>query len=257
MIKIKRAMNHTIKGVFFDYGGVIEELLPGYEILNKGVAILGGILQKKGIFITPRELGRQLQFGQEEYQKWYSKNNFRELSNEEMWTHFFLYELCKATHQRALIEEMSEELSSIYEYYLFKRRPARDIGMVLKTLFYSGYTLALISNTMSKTLIPERLKKFKIERYFSHVVLSVNIGMRKPRKEIFEAALTSTGLEACSCMYIGDTLSRDVEGAKTTGFGATVFIKSVLTEAKDRDYRGDAKPDYTLAKISDLFEILR
>jgi putative hydrolase of the HAD superfamily len=256
MIKIKSAMNSTIKGVFFDYGGVVEELSPVDKTVHKGVDILGEILQKKGISITPDELGPKLQNGMERYQEWYSTHDFRELSNKEMWTTFFLRDLCKEPRQQALIEEMSEELSSIYEYYLYRRRPTQDIGMVLKTLFYSGYTLALISNTMSRTLIPERLKKFRIEKLFSNVVLSVNMGVRKPRKEIFEAALKSTRLDASSCVYVGDTVSRDVEGAKTTGFSAAVFIKSGLTEVKDRDYKGSAKPDFTLTRISDLFDIL-
>ena len=45
----------------------------------------------------------------------------------------------------------------------------------------------------------------------------------KPRKELFEMALTSTGLEAGQVVHIGDSLSSDVEGAGALGIN-TMWI---------------------------------
>lgn len=257
MIKIKNAIYNTVKGVFFDYGGVLEDLSFSDSTFLKGAAILRDILFKKGVALTASQLTAALTSGQEKYNNWYKKNNYRELPNEKMWSSFFLEEICKDKTKKAIVEEMSEELSSIYEFYLFTRRPARDMWMVLKTLFYSGYTLALISNTMSRTLIPERLKKFMIDEYFSAVVLSADIGIRKPRKEIFDAALKRTGLKAEDCIYVGDTLSRDIEGSRNAGFRTCVLIESDLTADKDRDYTGTVKPDNKFNSFSELFQILK
>jgi len=256
MIRVKSAMLSRIKGVFFDYGGVIEDLSLDESIFQRGVNILYALLREKGIHTVPETLSQMLKRGQEEYTQWYQNNDYRELSNQEMWTSFYLREMCVNSAVRSVVEPMSEELSSIYEYYLYRRRPSRDVRNVLKTLAFSGYILALISNTMSKTLIPERLRKLRIEKLFSEVILSVEFGMRKPKKGIFESALNSTGLESGACMYVGDTLSRDMEGARQAGFSATALITSGLTELKDRGYTGNARPDYTLDSLEELFKIL-
>ena len=42
----------------------------------------------------------------------------------------------------------------------------------------------------------------------------------KPRKEIFELALKSTGLHADEVIHIGDSLSSDVKGASSVGIKA-------------------------------------
>lgn len=245
-----------IKGMFFDYGGVIEDLTPDHDKFSKGVGIITGILEKEGIRIKEKELEEALIAGQEEYSNWIEKNNYVELPNERIWTSFFLKKYCSDNRTTALIEARSEELSSIFEYYLFRRRPSRELVKVIKTLFYLGYTLSLISNTMSRILIPERLKKFGIERFFSATVLSMNVGFRKPRPEIFQEALKITGLNPGQCIFIGDTLSRDIVGCRRAGFYRSVLLPSGITAIKDREYRGGATPDYTIKSLNELIPLL-
>jgi putative hydrolase of the HAD superfamily len=84
----------------------------------------------------------------------------------------------------------------------------------------------------------------------------MDLGMRKPDQSIFQAALRQTGLEAEQCLYVGDTLSRDVEGSRRAGFGCSVFMKSGITEQKDRDYGGDLSPDYTIGGLEELVPLL-
>lgn len=45
----------------------------------------------------------------------------------------------------------------------------------------------------------------------------------KPRKELFELALNSTGLSADQVVHIGDSLSSDVKGASSVGIN-TIWI---------------------------------
>lgn len=257
MVKIKNAVNNDLKGVFFDYGGVLEDLEYNEKSFHRGVSVLRDILKMHEIEINFDVLVVMLKAGQEEYSSWYKSNDFRELPNEKLWSLFFLKDLCREKSVKDRVYALSDELSSIYEYYLYRRRPVQDVKMVIKTLFHAGYVLALISNTISKTLIPERMKKYCIDMYFSATVLSVNFGFRKPRREIFFAALKKTGLEADNCIYIGDTHSRDIEGSRNAGFRKSVLFKSGLTAEKDRDYNSRFKPDLTLQKLSDLYQILR
>jgi putative hydrolase of the HAD superfamily len=259
MLRIKTAPESGIKGVFLDYGGVIEDLAPDEGSLRRGIAEIRRLLGEKGIDIEGDRLGRMIRGGHEEYERWYAGNGFQELPGAKIWASFLLKEVCADAAKGSLVAGMGEELGSIYEFYLFKRRVARDLKLVLMSLFYSGYVLALVSNTMSLTLIPERLKKFGIEKYFRAVVLSVACGFRKPNPNIFRAALDRTGLSPDRCMYVGDTLSRDIEGSKGAGFRTSVLLTSGLTNEKDKGYRGPAgslEPDHRISSFGDLARIL-
>ena len=245
-----------VKGVFLDYGGVVEDVHPDEDQFLKGVSIISGILRDVDIAIDPKTLAGTLQSGQEAYNGWNRDNGFKELPNEEIWTEFFLKTQCRDSSIKKRIREKAEELSSIYEYYLYKRRPTAGMLHVLKTLFQNRFVIALVSNTMTRTLIPARLKKYGVDRYISTVVLSVEEGVRKPNEAIFQPAFRQTGLKPSQCIYIGDTLSRDVEGSRRAGFKSSIFIRSGLTDVKDRDYRGGAKPDHVLNELKDLKQFL-
>jgi putative hydrolase of the HAD superfamily len=256
MIKIKMAQSSGLKGIFFDYGGVLEDLEYGETTVRRGVEVLHALLSEREVHATPGLLFEMLNRGQEEYSRWYLSHDYKELPNEEMWSSFFLKDLCIDPEVNAIVQGISEELSSIFEFYLYKRRPVKEVRTVLKKLFYSGYTLAIVSNTISRTLIPERLSKYGIADFFSKVFLSVKVGVRKPSAEIFQMAIKSMDLDPNGCMFVGDTLSRDVEGARNAGFGSVVLMPSALTDLKDRGYSGEAKPDHTLDALEGMFALL-
>lgn len=257
MGSLKPAVINRIKGVFFDYGGVLEDVTYKDSSFNKGVQIIKEILdQNLNLNLDTTALSNNLKKGLENYGEWYKNNNFSELPNSKIWTEFLLDGILSGEKEKETISKISEKLSSVFEFYLYARRPSRGVKEVLKSIFNMGYTIALISNTMSETLIPERLQKLEIKRYFSSIVLSVSAGIRKPRPEIFYMALNETGLKPQECIYVGDTLSRDVEGSKRADFAISVLIKSSLTEVKDKDYRGTYKPDYKIKSLNEIIELI-
>ncbi len=256
MDKIKSSLQNRIKGVFFDYGGVIENIFPDEASYARGVGIIRGILEGIGVSMTEGALTSAIKKGISAYESWYRSNGYRELPNAEIWKRFVLKKWCGNEEICMAIARIGENLSSIFEYYLYRHRPRRDVVRVVRTLYKNQYILSVVSNTISQTLIPERLKKFDIDRYFTAVVLSSVTGYRKPGIQIFEEALRYTGLKAGQCMYIGDTLSRDIEGSKNAGFYRAVLIPSGLTTVKDENYRGDAKADSTIESLLQIYDVL-
>ena len=55
-----------------------------------------------------------------------------------------------------------------------------------------------------------------------------------------------------ACAYVGDTVSRDVIGARRAGYGSVIQIKSFLTDKADRG-TGNVLPD---AVIHDLMQVV-
>lgn len=59
----------------------------------------------------------------------------------------------------------------------------------LGTLHRKRFRLAIISNTLSRRLVPSKLAEYGIVHYFDPVVTSAGLGWRKPNARIFEEAV--------------------------------------------------------------------
>lgn len=82
-------------------------------------------------------------------------------------------------------------------------------------------------------------------------------GYRKPNPEIFRIALRQMRVKAGGCVYMGDTISRDIIGAKRTGFGKAVQIYSRLSAQKDAEVVNAAeKPDVVIANFKHFIQWL-
>ncbi|MCK5569845.1 MAG: hypothetical protein KAJ15_09020, partial [Spirochaetes bacterium] len=64
MVKIKNAVNNDLKGVFFDYGGVLEDLEYNEKSFHRGVSVLRDILKMHEIEINFDVLVVMLKAGQ-------------------------------------------------------------------------------------------------------------------------------------------------------------------------------------------------
>jgi len=82
------------------------------------------------------------------------------------------------------------------------------------------YTLAVVTNTHSPTLVPAHLTRMGIAGYFETVVTSIEHGRRKPHPDIFERSLQRVGAVAASSVYVGDSFDADYRGARAAGMAA-------------------------------------
>ena len=105
------------------------------------------------------------------------------------------------------------------------------------------YKLAIISNVTSNA---SRfvLQKSDLEQYFDYVVLSRDLGIRKPDPEIFNFTLQNLKVKSGEAVHVGDSLEDDVQGAKNVGM-KTVWIKGD-TEIQH------IHPDFIIPKVTEL-----
>jgi putative hydrolase of the HAD superfamily len=79
------------------------------------------------------------------------------------------------------------------------------------------HALALVTNGAS-CLQREKLAGSGLaEADFDVVVISGDVGVAKPRAEIFALALDRLGVAAADAVMVGDSLERDIRGAETAG----------------------------------------
>jgi HAD superfamily hydrolase (TIGR01509 family) len=109
------------------------------------------------------------------------------------------------------------------------------------------YRLAVVSNFDYTPTAVGMLRTAGVAELFDVIVVSDAIGWRKPRPEIFEAALHQLGVASHEALFVGDRADIDVVGAQRMGM-------RVAWVNRDRAPlpEGIARPDY---EISDLAEL--
>jgi HAD superfamily hydrolase (TIGR01549 family) len=113
---------------------------------------------------------------------------------------------------------------------------------VLKELRTSK-TLALITNFDHPPHALRVLRETGLDAYFSSIVISGDVGVKKPDPAIFQIALQATGLAPDEVVYVGDTME-DVKGATAAGI-RPIIIARLADPSRPRilDYtRGQESP---------------
>lgn len=220
----------TIKAITLDFGGTLANGELNKE--NYKRALLDYIF-RLGYSGGRAKLGKARAAMLERLRKAHEKN--RELRFEELYQGL-LFDLGLHPNQERL--DYIEQL-----YYRFFRI---DLVPGLREMLVdlSGkYHLAIISNVTSNAsrLV---LKKFDLEQYFDQVVLSRDLGIRKPDPEIFNFTLENLGVKSSEAVHVGDCLEHDVQGAKNAGM-KTVWIKRDNGTA-------NVHPDFIISKVTEL-----
>jgi putative hydrolase of the HAD superfamily len=239
-----------VRAVLFDMGGTLESVSYDENTRQRGALALQDFLCRQdleGGWTLP-ELQAAVVSGMEEYQAWREKSEI-ELPPERVWPAFIFLGsgLC-----RERLAAFSEELSYLHATRFQERCLRPEAPAVLEALRSRGFRLAMISNVLSRSLVPSCLAGYGIAHYFEHVVTSAEFGWRKPNRRIFDEAARLMQLPPASCAYVGDTLSRDVIGARQAGYGLAIQIRSFLTDRSDQGIV-DVAPD---AAIHDLMQVL-
>jgi putative hydrolase of the HAD superfamily len=79
------------------------------------------------------------------------------------------------------------------------------------------YRMAVISNFDHGPTVGQALRMHGIHERFEVVLVSADVGWRKPRPEIFAEAFRRMGIGACDAIFVGDSPEVDVLGAQAVG----------------------------------------
>ena len=84
------------------------------------------------------------------------------------------------------------------------------------------YTLHIITNGFHKTQ-HIKLEYAKLKPYFTQIITSEEIGVKKPNPEIFQHALLKAKAIEIESLYIGDDLIVDILGCQSCGIDGVYF----------------------------------
>ncbi len=96
------------------------------------------------------------------------------------------------------------------------------------------------------------LEDYGLYPHLDAVVISEEVGIRKPRVEIFEAVLDELAVERSEVLHVGDSLDCDVAGAAAMDIRSVWITRRVQDPDKVLAKHEGPRPDY---RIEDLAEV--
>lgn len=160
-----------------------------------------------------------------------------------------------ALAERLGLEDASELAQSWTSIHMASIREALTVPAHHESVLAAlaiDHRLGLCSNFSHAETAREILDDSGLGRHLTGVVVSEEVGLRKPRSEIFAAAAESLGLTSEEILHVGDSLRADVAGAATSGMQTVWLTRRVRDpEAELADFDGPA-PDFALEDLMDL-----
>lgn len=99
-------------------------------------------------------------------------------------------------------------------------QPVPGAREALPALRRSGYRLGIISNAAFSPFLDWALEVFELVDLFDQSFVSADVGIRKPRREIFEIALELMDLSPDEAVHVGDDFEKDIRAGKRAGLRA-------------------------------------
>lgn len=240
-----------IKALLFDINGTVVDILTD-ESSGEIYRTVSNLLNFYGVNITPDDFRTQF---------WQLNKEQRRASAEE-YPEFDVQQIFKTiisrygspatkhlsvSKQRLLPEILSEVFRAAS---LFKLELYPGVKSVLDEL-KKDYQLAAVSDAQKVWAMPE-LNALGLSDYFSPIVISSDLGYRKPDERIFQNALDEMKVSADEVIFIGNDMYRDVLGGHKAGF-RTIYFKSNQGDQRSRG----VEPDYIIYEFSQLLEGVR
>ena len=244
-----------ITTVLFDMGGTLEDIWVDEESHAAAIAALDRMLKGWGLDprLTLEELRKSVAAGWKRYDVVRSAGDV-ELKPIQIWCDYVLTDF---DFPRDVLAPHCEEIAHMWEVTYYHRCLRPRVGEMLGELKAMGMKLGVISNTAALYQVFDSLEEYGIRDYFQDVTLSSVTGFRKPCRDIFTVSLRQVQSRPEECVYVGDTVSRDVIGSKKAGFAAAIQIGSQLTREKDEKLEKTLAPDYVIEDIYDVAKVVR
>ena len=238
----------STKGVFFDLGGTLMIYGDMSAAWSDWLSEFYGCMKRYGLSISKENFA-------EHCDGFFS----RELppEREDGLTIFErrIQTLCSELGVEIGIAEIRNTASAIVDAWWKYVFLDPDCHPVLEEL-QQHRTLGLISNFDHPPHLHTLIHQLDLAKFFTKVIISGDVGIRKPDPEIFHLALQGTGLQPDEVLYIGDT-EDDIIGARAAGI-MPIFLQrdGTANHGVASDFRADPEMLYTPFKADILAGVM-
>jgi putative hydrolase of the HAD superfamily len=238
----------TVRAVIFDLGHTIWDIPSGEESWRLAIERMSRRLLEESAGANPssaRELGQAIGLVTRDWEAHYGGGE--PLSQPP--STYFIEEALRSLGVTATSDVIDELTEILFGSELAVRTVEQDTRETLALLSKKGLSLGCVTNTLLlEKGILDLLQMLDMRGLFESVVVSSEIGFRKPHPSLFLRALDELGVAASQAVFVGDSLRNDVAGAKGVG------MRAVLTRQyrRERLDGADPAPDAVVERLSDL-----
>jgi putative hydrolase of the HAD superfamily len=159
----------------------------------------------------------------------------------------------KALAAQGLSEEAASDAAEFLAAEFASTRRSRQRLMPgareLMVELSSSYRLALLTNG-APDLQREKIAASGLEPFFHAIAVSGEHGIGKPKPEIFHRLMGELGVTPSESIMVGNSLERDIAGARNAG------IRSIWIRVSGSEEQADVTPDHTITSLAEIPAIL-
>jgi putative hydrolase of the HAD superfamily len=146
--------------------------------------------------------------------------------------------------------EMAQQIHELeYRAVVSLRTVPPENLLALEQLRARGLKLGLASNAhFLPALLLEDFERLGLAPYMDAIVVSSELGVRKPHPAIFERVLAALGVSPHETLFVGDKMREDIVGPKEIG------MRAVLThQFRQEEFEGSPiEPDFVIRSLPEL-----
>ncbi|MFC1900434.1 HAD family hydrolase [Chloroflexota bacterium] len=147
-------------------------------------------------------------------------------------------------------EDVADTITEIYVRDYPKVNASVPGAIELVKELSGRFQIGVVSNGLPDVQY-QKLESMGISSFVSCVVLSEELGIRKPDPRIFHHAAGLLQRQPSDCLYVGDSYTSDVIGAKAAGMVSCWFNKNNSSYEEK-----DPEPDFEISNLEELTGIL-
>ncbi len=152
---------------------------------------------------------------------------------------------------RTAREALAQSLTRIHMSGVRKVTAAPRSRIAAVRRLAKKYRLGLLSNFDDSRTGREIVSDTGVGDLFETIIISANVGLRKPNPKIFERMLAALGLQPREVLFVGDTAHDDVAGSKSVGMSAAWISRHGHPLPQ-----GLPAADYIISDLAELPEVL-
>lgn len=163
--------------------------------------------------------------------------------NKGLWDEYGSGEIDRETLQRRRFEDTFQKLGldgtlfkEIGDAYMNHYQKHWEWIKDAKIAYHKialNYNVGILTNGFAETQW-KKIEQFNLKNTAKEIVISEEIGVLKPNPKIFEYSTDLAGVEPSEILYVGDSLTSDVEGGSNAGWQVAWFTEQPNTEGVKR-----------------------
>jgi 2-haloalkanoic acid dehalogenase type II len=207
-------MTEELDAILFDAGGTLIDAIPSRE------TVFSKVLSKHGKKVDSKRVASLIAKADGVFDSEFAKHDGK--SEDALWSkydNFILDELGIRGDRENLTKDLSAAWSEIaprVESWVCYP----ETESVLEILKEREFELGVVSNATD--LVRKVFDNLGLTKYFDFLVISDEVGVRKPSPKIFQIALEKAGTSPGRTLFVGDKFAIDVAGAKRVGMNAVL-----------------------------------